>query len=94
MSVIYKYAMKAETDQLIVMPKGAAVLHVMDQNGRPHLWASVDPTQPPVQRRFRIYRTGEEMDGLFPHYVGTYHLREPFHLVFHVFTDRVEYPKD
>jgi hypothetical protein len=90
---VFKYPLEMTSDQMIEMPKGAAVLCVQAQGGLPKLWASVDPTAPRVKRRFGIYGTGHEMPGFLAHYVGTFQMQDGA-FVFHVFTDRLEYPVD
>lgn len=48
---------------------------------------------PKIKRRFGMYGTGHTMPGTFAHYVGTFQMNGG-EFVFHVYTDRVEYPKD
>lgn len=43
MKKIYKYAIEITDDQDIVMPVGAKILTVQNQNGVPCIWAMVDP---------------------------------------------------
>lgn len=93
MNKVYKYPMEMMGDQMIEMPKGAAVLCVQAQHGLPQLWAEVDPNAPMIKRRFAVYGTGHTMPGTFPSYVGTFQMSGGDY-VFHVYTDRVEYPKD
>lgn len=58
MRVIYKYELAITNVQNISMPDVASPLAVAEQNGRLMLWAAVDPTTPPRDRRFRIIGTG------------------------------------
>jgi hypothetical protein len=91
---IFKYPLKVEDIQMVEMPEGAAVLTIQTQGEIPCLWAKVDPSAPIIKRCFITYGTGHPVnDGPADHYVGTYQLRGG-KLVFHVFTDRVEYPRD
>lgn len=91
MRKIFKYPLKVEDVQMVEMPKGAAVLCVQTQGNTPCLWADVDPQAPKVCRSFVTYGTGHPMDdGQARHYIGTYQLRGGA-LVFHVYTDRIEY---
>jgi len=93
MRKIYKYPLKVEDVQMVEMPAGAVVLTVQAQGETPCLWAEVDPKAALVCRSFVTYGTGHPMDdGPVRHYVGTYQLRGGA-LVFHVYTDRVEYPR-
>lgn len=94
MKRIFKYPLKVDDLQMVEMPSGAAILTVQTQNGVPCIWAAVDPDAKRIKRAFVTYGTGHPMDdGPAKHYVGTYQLRDGA-LVFHVFTDRIEYPKD
>lgn len=93
MNVIFKYRLARHPDQFIRMQEGAAVLHVAAQLEQPTIWASVDPEKRLIKRRFVIYPTGAEISPLLPHHVGSFLLHGGA-LVFHVFTDRVEYPID
>lgn len=97
MKRIYKYPLVVDDVQDIKMAQGASVLCVQAQGETPCVWALVGHNSKmdgpsTVRRRFRTYGTGHPMDDAetFPHYVGTYQLRGGA-LVFHVFTDRVEY---
>ncbi len=94
MRKIFKYPLKVEDVQMIEMPKGAAILTVQAQQEIPCIWAEVDPDAPPVKRCFTTYGTGHRVEEIKARsYVGTYQLKGGA-LVFHVFTDRIEYPKD
>lgn len=91
---IFKYPLQVRDIQMVEMPKGAAVLTVQAQGEVPCVWAKVDPEAPPIKRCFITYATGERADdGPATHYVGTYQ-QHGGALVFHVFTDKVEYPRD
>jgi hypothetical protein len=85
MRTIYKYEL---TPNGIVadMPRGAEVLTVQVQHGKPCIWAMVDPDAPTHTRHFRVIGTGHrfEADVLRSMYVGTFQL-EGGSLVFHVF---------
>lgn len=94
MKRIFKYPLKVDGVQAVAMPEGAIVLTVQTQGDTPCVWAEVHPDAKPIKRKFVTYGTGHPMtDGLAQHYVGTYQLGGGA-LVFHVFTDRVEYPLD
>lgn len=93
MNRIFKYPLKFENVQMVEMPKGAVVLCVQAQDDFPCIWVEVDPDAPPICRSFVTYMTGELIDdGVARHYVGTYQVISRA-LVFHVYTDRIEYPK-
>jgi len=55
---IFKYQLKVEPYQAIMMPKNAEVLHVGVQNDLPYVWVAVDPTQPMEPKGFRMVTTG------------------------------------
>ena len=97
MGRIYKYPLTpgaSDEPIMIEMHEGAAVLTVQVQRGIPCLWASVDIRKPKIKRCFIIYGTGFGLDdGPARHYVGTYQLQSG-DFVFHVYTDRIEYPLD
>lgn len=96
MRMICKYPLKDENIQMVEMPEGAIVLTVQVQRGIPCIWAEADadPNAPTIKRRFVTYGIGHWVgDDVRDHYVGTYQLDDGDR-VFHVFTDRVEYPKN
>lgn len=94
MRKIFKYQLKVDDVQMVEMPKGSTVLCVQVQGETPCIWAEVDPKADKICRAFVTYGTGHQMDdGPAKHYVGTYQLRGGA-LVFHVYTDRVEYPRN
>lgn len=45
MKKIFKYVLEITDEQTIQMPVGAKVLSVQNQEGKPCLWALVDPEQ-------------------------------------------------
>ena len=90
MRTIWKFELKAPACS-IEMPAGAAILTVQTQNNRPVLWAEVDPSVKSIKRKFLTVPTGAEFDIEPAHYVGTFQLHGGV-LIFHVYTDRVEYP--
>lgn len=94
MQKIYKYPLKTADVQMVEMPKGATILCVQTQGETPCLWAEVNPKAEKICRAFVTYGTGHPLDdGTAKHYIGTYQLRGGA-LVFHVYTDRIEYPPE
>jgi hypothetical protein len=81
---IYKFEVPIYDDAVIMMPKGARILSVQVQHGKPVLWALVDHNAPEVKRRFAVRGTGHDIDGLVGEFVGTFQLRDG-RLVFHLF---------
>ena len=83
MTTIWKFDVPLTDAFPIAMPAGAKLLNVAEQSPSGlFLWAEVDPSQPKVDRFFRIIGTGQEFvpDGLV--YVGTA-MQPPF--VWHLY---------
>jgi hypothetical protein len=75
MATIWKFPLVVEDEQVVSMPTGAVVLTVQAQHDLyPCLWAKVNPTAAPADRRFRTYGTGHAMKVDGQRYVGTYQL--------------------
>lgn len=92
---VFKYRLPFLSDNTDVvnvdMPQPATVLHVALQCGEIHVWALVDTSGKSRPERFRMYATGQTVDGFnvlgllmdaMPRYVGTVHQGD---LVWHVF---------
>jgi hypothetical protein len=79
---VWKYELSPETE--VELPEGAKVLTVQTQDGKPFLWAEVDPDRPTVGRSFVAYGTGHPMPDNPGTYVGTFRLPD-FGFVFHVY---------
>lgn len=91
MKTVFKYPLVVHfATQVIEMPEEAEVIHVAEQNGVPTLWALVESDFAPVERRFFVRATGQEVwtAGIdsFKH-VGTAFVG-PF--VWHVFEDTTQ----
>ena len=71
---IFKYEVKIEPFQAILMPKGATILHAGRQGDFPYLWATVDPEQPMEARAIRVVTTGEVYNEERLWYLGTVQL--------------------
>ena len=86
MKRVYKYPLDIQDEATVMMPIGARVLSVQVQNGRPCLWAAVDPTETEIEKRlFRIAGTGHPIhDDVVDGFIGTIQLYDG-KLVFHVF---------
>lgn len=94
MRTIWKFPFRIDDEVAIEMPRDARVLTVQVQDGKPCLWALVDPKAPKGPRLFRLFGTGhpvtEELLGAF---VGTFQINSslPYELggvgslVFHLF---------
>jgi hypothetical protein len=86
---IFRYEFPIADTFRLSMPSHAEILAVQVQHRDPTLWARVDPEQPRVYRRFRLYRTGADLppyaswQGL---YIATFQMAEG-ELVWHLFED-------
>lgn len=91
MKRVYKYPLDIQDEVVVIMPKGARVLSIQVQNGRPCLWAAVDPREMTLEeRRFRIAGTGHPIqDDVVDGFIGTIQLYDG-KLVFHVFEAKYE----
>jgi len=94
MRVIQKYEPPLESGS-IVMPAGATLLSVQQQDEKPRMWALVDPAARLVNRGIRCLSTGldaPEVAAAAPpgEYIGTVQLHWG-RLVLHYF-DGGEYP--
>ncbi len=91
MKRVYKYPLDIQDEVIVMMPKGARVLSVQVQNGRPCLWAAVDPSETELEKRlFRIAGTGHPIyDDVVDGFIGTIQLYDG-KLVFHVFEAKYE----
>lgn len=91
---IHKYAINTLADTY-KLPKGAQILCVQVQHGRPYMWALVDPAAPMVARGIVVYGTGFDVprrNAAVEHYIGTVQLNDGG-LVWHIF-DRGESPRE
>jgi len=83
---IWKYQFDGATSMWRI-PKGAEILCVQLQYGKPCIWAKVDPDAEPETRMFQIHPTGQDMGSGTFKYVGTYQIAGEFSecYVWHVF---------
>lgn len=101
MKTIYKYPLKVTDFQEIELPEGAEILSVQTQilgsgkrlfvSDRQELclWAMVDPDNPLVPRRIRIFGTGNPME--YEHelkFIGTCQMHNGA-LIWHVFENHI-----
>jgi len=89
MRQIFKYPLAIVGEQVLLLPKGAEILHIGVQNGELYLWAMVDEQEESEIRRFSIIGTGHSI----PERVSKnlYHIGTVFmsggSLVWHVFEE-------
>jgi hypothetical protein len=87
MRTIWKYPVQQLETFTFKLPKGARILAVDVQLGRPQMWISVESTEPFEERKFFIAMTGQEIpQDLYgsSDYLGTFQLNEG-DLVLHLF---------
>ncbi len=88
MITVWKYQLPILDEFTLMMPRGAAPLHVDVQGGVPCLWALVDTEEEHISRQFRIAGTGHPLADAPPQwwiqmYVGSFQFGPA--LVFHLF---------
>lgn len=87
MYAIWKY--KIDGDNIVLMPRGAQILDMQNQNDNVVIWALVDTANPPEERRFRIFGTGQSMENHPGAYIGTAQSHSG-NIVLHVFEISVD----
>lgn len=80
MKTIFKYELNVH-DVILKLPLGAEILNVQLQNGKPVLWALVNPENELVDRSICIVGTGWDVKGNMQ-YINTY---MDGYFVWHVF---------
>ena len=84
MKKVYKYPLRIDDYQKVVLPVGAQLLCVKFQNGKPCLWALVDPDEMNMEEiQIRCAGTGHSISGQVE-YIDTV-LTYGESLVFHFF---------
>lgn len=84
MKRIWKYTLTPICE--LDIPKGAKVLSVEVQHGKPRIWILVDTDAEMESRTFCSYGTGHDIPDDPGAYIGTLQLKEGT-LVFHVFEE-------
>jgi hypothetical protein len=86
MKTIWKFPLQVIDSQVVSMPRGAKPLTVQVQDGKPCLWAIVDPEAAKEDRVVEIHGTGHQTNKTLDrhYYIGTFQL-EGGALVFHAF---------
>ena len=76
MKRIYKYQLEVTDEQYLELPKGADLLCVQTQNGKPCLWAIIDDEKKVTEKlQIITHGTGHLVFGNIGQYLGTYQLR-------------------
>ncbi|MDD1553134.1 hypothetical protein FO615_06025 [Riemerella anatipestifer] len=76
MKAVYKYPLFVQGVQFVSLPKGAEILCVQEQNGKPCLWALVNPEAEKEEVKLITSGTGEVFNTKNLKYIGTYQLLE------------------
>ena len=91
--IVYKYPLHLKEEQEIIMPDGAKILHIGDQNGTVTIWALVPVTKNPKLNKHTIYLhgTGNIADDdtmVYRDYLGSVEQLTGF--VWHLFRGKTE----
>jgi len=84
MRTIWKFPLKSAVVQYLEMPRNAKPLSIMMQEGRPCLWAEVEPKEALETRALYIVGTGGAVQDEASSYISTV-LFEHEGLVFHFY---------
>lgn len=70
METVWKVPLEITSQQRVLIPRGATLLCVQAQHGKPCLWALVDSDRPLEERGIAVLGTGHKLErGI---YVGTF----------------------
>lgn len=72
-TAVWKFQVKLKEEFTLRMPAGAGVLYVGVQNGKPCLWARVNPDAFDAERTFYLRETGQAVEPDL-RYVGSFML--------------------
>ena len=83
---IWKYPLDITNKQKIIMPKGAKILSVQNQNHSPTIWALINTEAVPEEREIYCFGTGEPLNTKVNEliFIGTVQNNNGS-LVFHIF---------
>lgn len=82
---IFKYPIPGKSRFTLELPYGATILDCQYQEGvGPCMWALVYPNNSPVERQFRMFGTGHDVEEEGLAYIGTF-LMNGGAYVWHVF---------
>jgi len=88
MKTIWNWTLLTVDSQAVLLPQGAKFLSVIEQDGRPVLYALVDPKAPMETTEVRVKGTGEAVDEAFfqSHvFLGTVKI---YKFSWHIFVER------
>ena len=84
MRTIWKFPIPIIDEIEVLMPAGAEVLSVGNQQEAAQVWAAVDDEMPTNHRHFKLRGTGHPLTGDEGRFVGSFQLAGG-RLVFHLF---------
>lgn len=84
MKKVFKYTIEPDDYINLLLPRGAEVLSIQEQDGHTQLWALVDPHNETEVRTFRLAGTGHPIEDDKLEFIGTFQLKN-LGLVFHLF---------
>jgi hypothetical protein len=87
---IWKFKMKIDDTQVILMPKGTEILSIGLQNNEPVIWALVNSKEPDKEpKQFEMFGTGHSVPcdiGIDRKFLGTIQpIENGFSFAFHIF---------
>lgn len=82
---IFKYPIKLQSREIVMMPSGAEILSVCVQEEIPVLYAMVAEGNAPEPRIIRTVTTGEIFNDEWCYFVGTIQYGAPKWFVAHIF---------
>ena len=88
MKKIYKYTLKLDVIQAVLIPGFVRILSVHNQKDAVNVWIETDTALPEKTVNFHIYGTGNVVNSNVElDFIGTVHLYDG-ELVFHVFSEK------
>ena len=64
MKKIFKYELSFENRTFLKMPEKSEIMDIQIQNGKPVMWAMVEPDSREIEVKINIYGTGWTIDHL------------------------------
>jgi hypothetical protein len=71
MRMIKKFQLDRMTSPIVMMPRGAKILRIVEERNRPIIWAICRNDAPAVKRLIRIFRSEEELPDEPGEYLNT-----------------------
>jgi len=58
---IWKYTLENSRTQIVKMPLTSEIMDIQMQNGKPTMWAMVDPETEEIELKINMYGTGDDI---------------------------------